>query len=215
MNSPQTQRKLTPNQQQRRARILSTARQLVAEHGYDGTIMRDVASLAGVSPTTLYNLYNTKDELLLEALRESVAESWVQAEETTELGLDRLLTQLSHSVADTRQGTAYAKAITQALLRANHNDPMVDVLIRRNARATRSSLAAMRAAKQIALHVDLDKLSLSMVSGFWSNYMLWSKDILDLDELETHLLRTFLSLLLPATHGRMTSQVKQLLGELL
>ena len=89
-----TQRSLTPNQQARRARILEAARALVAEHGYDGMIMRDVATAAHVSPTTLYNLYNTKDELLLEALRDAVAEGWQRAAQVVpDLGLQRLLEQ--------------------------------------------------------------------------------------------------------------------------
>ena len=66
-------RGLTPRQEGRRHRILSAARDMLSEYGYEGTVMSKVAQRAGVSPTTLYNLYNTKDELLLEALRELAA----------------------------------------------------------------------------------------------------------------------------------------------
>ena len=80
MPGASSQRKLTPNQQARRSRILTAAQALLGEHGYDGMIMRDVAARAGVSPTTLYNLYNTKDELLLEALRSIPFDSQVVLE---------------------------------------------------------------------------------------------------------------------------------------
>ena len=85
-------------------------------------IMRDVAHLAAVSPTTLYNLYNTKDELVLEALQASIADSWIRAEQTAELGFDRLMAQLALSIKQTKEHSAYALAMTQALLRAQGND---------------------------------------------------------------------------------------------
>ena len=59
-------KELTPRQESRRHRILLVAREMVADHGYEGMVMSEVAERADVSPTTLYNLYNTKDELLLE-----------------------------------------------------------------------------------------------------------------------------------------------------
>jgi AcrR family transcriptional regulator len=64
---------LTSRQQGRRHRILSAARQMLTEAGYEGTVMSKVAERTDVSPTTLYNLYNTKDELLLEALANTMA----------------------------------------------------------------------------------------------------------------------------------------------
>ncbi len=214
MSRAEPVRKLTPNQQARRARILDAARRLVAEHGYEGMIMRDVAHLANVSPTTLYNLYNTKDELVLEALRESMADSWISAEQTTELGFDRLLTQVSHSVAQTQEGSAYAKAITQALLRANGADPLVKVLINRNAKAVTSSLQAMQAQNQLVHAVDINRLALDLVGVFWSNYMLWSKDIVALDQLELNLKRAYLSYLQPVTQGALHERIKQHLSSL-
>ena len=66
---------LTPKQEERRQRILRAARDMVADHGYEGMVMSQVAERAGVSPTTLYNLYNTKDQLVMESLRELLAQN--------------------------------------------------------------------------------------------------------------------------------------------
>ena len=63
---------LTPRQRERRARILQTARELIDESGYAGMTTRELAARAGVSATTLFNLYNTKEELLLAALRQQL-----------------------------------------------------------------------------------------------------------------------------------------------
>ena len=48
---------------QSRAHILETARRLFAEHGFDGTSLRQVAREAGVDPAMIHHFFNGKDEL--------------------------------------------------------------------------------------------------------------------------------------------------------
>jgi AcrR family transcriptional regulator len=209
MTSLTTLKTLTVNQQERRHRILLAARDLVAEHGYEGMIMRDVATLASVSPTTLYNLYNTKDELLLEALRESVSEGWNRAsQEVPEIGFERIVVQLHHSVEQAREEPAYARAITQALLRANEGDQLVDVLLSRIQRGVTASLVAMQEQQTLEESVDADKLALALVGVYWSNFMLWSKGLVAIDDLERELKRAYLSFLLPVVQGRIKKQIQ-------
>ena len=50
---------------ERRARILAAARELIAERGYQGLTMRDLARASRVSVPTLYNLFGGKQALLL------------------------------------------------------------------------------------------------------------------------------------------------------
>jgi AcrR family transcriptional regulator len=56
---------------ERRERILKAARKLVAERGYDGLTMRDLARAARVSVPTLYNLFGSKDAILIAELEHS------------------------------------------------------------------------------------------------------------------------------------------------
>ena len=77
---------LTPRQESRRQRILAVTRDMVADYGYEGMVMSQVADRAEVSPTTLYNLYNTKDELLLEALRDLMVSNYQKVGEMSESG---------------------------------------------------------------------------------------------------------------------------------
>ncbi len=211
-----TARNLTPKQQDRRARILAATRQLVASHGYNGMIMRDVATLAKVSPTTLYNLYNTKDELLLAALRDSVDDAVNRtAEDTSELGYERLVVHLHHSVAQTREEPAYAKAINQALQRADHGEVIVEVLVGGTKAAIAESLNAMLAQQRLHPGTDIDALATALVGAFWGIYMLWSKGELALDKLETELKRSFLALLLPVAAGSTKIDITRQLNQLL
>ncbi len=203
-------RKLTPNQQARRGRILEAAQALVAEHGYDGMIMRDVAARAGVSPTTLYNLYNTKDELLLEALRISVAESWQRAVRAVpQLGMDRLLAQMHESVQQTRETPTFSRAIAQALFRANEGDAIVRVLVQGNTKAVAASLSAMADDGELEESCDVERQARSLVGVFWAHYYLWNIGQLTLDELETELKRSLLSMLLPVARGSASKRIAE------
>ncbi len=210
MPGASSQRKLTPNQQARRSRILTAAQALLGEHGYDGMIMRDVAARAGVSPTTLYNLYNTKDELLLEALRESVAESWQRAVRAVpQLGMNRLIAQMHESVQQTREAPTFSRAISQALFRASEGDAIVRVLVQGNTRAVAASLKQMVDDGELTRQCDLDGLARSLVGTFWAHYHLWNIGQLDLDALETELTRCLLSMLLPFARGSARVRITQ------
>jgi AcrR family transcriptional regulator len=46
-----------------RGHILATARRLFAEHGFDGTSLRQIAREAGVDPAMVHHFFNGKDEL--------------------------------------------------------------------------------------------------------------------------------------------------------
>jgi AcrR family transcriptional regulator len=50
-----------------RAAILVAAQQLFAEHGYDGTTVRDVAARASIDPAMVIRYFGNKDELFAQA----------------------------------------------------------------------------------------------------------------------------------------------------
>jgi AcrR family transcriptional regulator len=74
-----------------RRRILDTAWQLIAEHGYHRVRVADIANACGTSTATIHHHFPTKAEVLNEALRRNV-----------KLAFDRQVAEL-HTVADTHQ----------------------------------------------------------------------------------------------------------------
>ncbi len=194
---------LTPRQQERRHKILSAARDMLTECGYDGMVMSQVAERADVSPTTLYNLYNTKDELLLEALQELLRESARKtALEIQTPGYEFILRNLQHSAEQSMEGPAYAEAITQAVFRAKPGDALVELLLTRIGKGMLTSLEVMKTKKQLKPQINIDELAVSMAGVFWSTFLLWTKGLVRLSDMEKHLSRNFLSLLIPATIGQ-------------
>lgn len=62
------------NMQKRRARVLAAAHRLLAQQGFDGLNVRDVAHLAGVTVPTIYNLIGNKEQLLVTLIAEVLKE---------------------------------------------------------------------------------------------------------------------------------------------
>ena len=52
-----------------REQILAAAARLYAEHGFRGTTTRAVAEAAGVNEVTLFRIFGSKEQLILEAMR--------------------------------------------------------------------------------------------------------------------------------------------------
>ena len=60
------------NMQKRRDRILTEARRIIAEDGFEAFNTRDLAKAAGVTAPTLYNLIGNKEQILIALFLEGV-----------------------------------------------------------------------------------------------------------------------------------------------
>jgi AcrR family transcriptional regulator len=69
----------------RRERILAAAREIIADRGYQGLTMRDLAAASRVTVPTLYNLIGGKDAVLFAAVEEQT-ERFVRAIESSRGG---------------------------------------------------------------------------------------------------------------------------------
>lgn len=65
---------MTPQYTLRRKVILEKAAKLLAQRGYFGVSMQDIADVSNISKSTLYHHFKSKDDLVEELLRTSVAE---------------------------------------------------------------------------------------------------------------------------------------------
>ncbi|HUR41356.1 MAG TPA: helix-turn-helix domain-containing protein [Verrucomicrobiae bacterium] len=111
------------NKQTNRNAILTAARQVFSEHGYDAVTIRDVVRQTELATGTFYNYFSTKEELL-RALIESHMRD-LTAELTRVRGAARSLDTFVHG--------AYLAAFT-----AIAQDPVLYNLMLRNEAAVRS-----------------------------------------------------------------------------
>lgn len=67
---------LTPEQQaERREEIVNVALHLIAENGFQKTSMREIAVLANMGKSSLYDFFKTKDEIIVYAIEKEIKET--------------------------------------------------------------------------------------------------------------------------------------------
>lgn len=78
--------------------ILSTAARLFRRHGYQATTVRDIAAAVGIRPGSLFHHFASKEQLLVEMLREASISLCVGAEAAVQnsQACDRQLVALIH-----------------------------------------------------------------------------------------------------------------------
>jgi AcrR family transcriptional regulator len=91
--------KLDPRSVVQRERILSSAENLLAVHGYERVRLRDVANSAGVSIGTVQHYFDTRDQLLsatFEWSSRNLAASYAKAAQVDAPPWDRVQALLAH-----------------------------------------------------------------------------------------------------------------------
>ena len=208
-------RALTPRQETRRQKILSAARKLVASQGYEGMVMSDLAEVAEVSPTTLYNLFNTKDELLLEALRGLIVKNYEKVEKLSQDSGWKYLVKVAENGAWLRSSEPeFGVAITDALLRAKPGDPLTKLLFESVREDFLRSLKEMKSKRELRDEVDLPHLATIMVGNYWSTFILLNKGIERNKQLAVSTKINMLSLLSASSQGEAKQQMEDWLSQI-
>lgn len=112
-------RRITPAQQERRARVLDAAVALARDGGYEAVMMKEVAERAGVALATVYRYFASKDQLLAVALVGwgGVLEERLRARPPRgDTAADRVADTLGRAVRAVEAEPALARAVTAALL---------------------------------------------------------------------------------------------------
>jgi AcrR family transcriptional regulator len=188
---------LTAVQQQRRERILSSARSQLSILGYEGLNMRDLAVVAEVSTSTLYNLYQSKDTLILAALEDVLAGLNDVVISSGAIGLDKTIVRIE-GLADQIVATPqYAEAMGRMLFNADQPDPIVKALMSAALALHTEELLEMKVAGELRDGVDEKFLARSMASTGWSVVLLWMKGYAALHDFRQEYIRNSLATLLP------------------
>lgn len=188
---------LTVVQRERRERILSSTREQLSKLGYEGLNMRDLAVDAEVSTSTLYNLYQSKDALILVALEDLLSGLNEQVIARGVTGLDRVSLRaqvIAQQIVDTPQ---YAEAMGRMLFGAEPSDPIVTALIGGTMENHSGALDEMIEAGELKADVDRAFLQRSLASVGWSTILMWMKGYVALQDFKREYHRSVLLALLP------------------
>jgi AcrR family transcriptional regulator len=188
----------SPRQEERQRRILEVAREEISRSGYDAITMQALALAAGVSNNTLYNLYGTKDELLLAAVADLLGNlEHQEAVLAADSGIPRLLAFNESTSAQIVRTPRYAEVMARALFQAPEWHKLVDVLLGGAVRFARSALEAEQSAGGFAAEVDIDELAHILAAHQWGVVLMWSKGLLALEDIGPRSRQSQLLTLLP------------------
>jgi AcrR family transcriptional regulator len=190
--------------------ILEAAREALTEKGYDGVTMNALADKAGVVKKTLYNLYGSKDDLLLAAISE-VIDSYRGEAVSAERGIPSIIASRVAAVRQIVATPEYAEAMTKALVQADAGHALVKVLLQDAVAGHITHLETARANGELEALVDIPELAEQLVSQGWGLILLWMKGLVSLDEFEAKSLCGLLLLLLAVTLGPRHRALNELL----
>lgn len=174
----------SPRQEARQRRILEVARREISSSGYDAITMQALAQAAGVSTKTLYNLYGTRDELLLAAVADLLGNlEQLPSVDAAQPGIPRLLAFTDAAFSQIVETPRYAEVMARSLFQAAPGHNLVDILLGSTLRVSRSALEVESEAGALAGSVNVDTLAVSLAAGQWGLVLLWSKGLVALDEM--------------------------------
>lgn len=109
---------LSPEQQERRRRLIDAAFELGAEGGYDAVQMRSVSETANVAMATIYRYFSSKDHLLAAALIEWTGRLQARVAQSPPRGgsaADRMVDLLQRACKALERQPKLAQALVRAL----------------------------------------------------------------------------------------------------
>ena len=198
----------SPRQLERQANILAATREMLNEIGYTATTMRALADKAGVAPGTLYNLYKSKDELLMAAVEELLEGLVTRASARSGEGVERIVALIEEQATSIQNRPRYAEAMARALFRAEKDDPLTNLLYGRSLPFLKYHLQEAQQAGHLSAAADADILSRRIQAQSWGVIMAWVMGILPLEKVADEYLHSTLLILLSVARGK-TRQVLQ------
>jgi len=205
-------KRLTPRQAARRAAVLRVVRQRLDEDGFDAVNMRDVARDADVSPSTLYEVYGSKESLILTAVEHDLHDLAIE-EDHWEPGLERLVHRLE-SLARMFDGSPKAaEALTRLFFAGGPDSPANRVLLDNGIEARRVALQEMIATNQLRNDFDVEFYSRALISLTWGTALFWLKGMLAPGAFRTELIRSSMSVILPGTTPGTQERVRRIIEQ--
>ncbi len=205
----------SPRQIARQSKILAVARDMLDSGGYDGLTMRGLAKEAGVAQGTLYNLYGSKDDLIMAAVDDLLtALNRETRRRTPEPGLEALLTNAVVTGENIVRRPAYAEAMTRIVMSIEPESPLVDLVFARAYPATKESLDAAKKTGEIREDVDTDSIAKHIAGNSWTVILLWIMGMISLDQIVTERTRSMLLTLISVATEPKRTELEQRLAAL-
>ena len=169
---------LTPEQLDRRRRIIDAAFELGADKGYDAVQMRDVAAISNVSLATIYRYFSSKDHLLAAAMTGWMAKLQARVAQSPPKG-DDPVEQLVDVLRRGCRAMERQPKLTRALVRALGAS---DAGVEESALRMRSQVAELAEGILVEIDPQVRADILSVLGHVWySALVTWANGRRDFD----------------------------------
>lgn len=204
---------LQEHKAERRTRIIRAARELVTHHGYAGLTMRDLADAARVSVPTLYNLFGSKDAILVAGLGDTahaiasrIQESgsyFARAQAAFEAVMDSVLEQPAFFRAVM---TMFLTSPESGDMRRRSEDGFIAIMT--------ANLRAAQQAGEVVDWVEPALVARHMYGQYTSCFMAWAIEELDDARFRAAAMSGICHLLVGITRGPFHAETEARLREL-
>ena len=185
---------LTPEQLERRRRVIDAAFELGAEGGYDAVQMRDVAITANVALATIYRNFSSKDHLLAAAMTEWTTRLSTRVAQSPPRG-DTAEEQMVDVLHRACRAMERQPKLSAALVRALSSS---DAGVRDSGSEVRHSIASMGDRILVDLDPEVRADILAVLSHVWySSLIAWANGRSSFDRVVAELERACRVLIRP------------------
>ena len=204
---------VTEQKLERRARILSGARDLIADRGYAGLTMRDLAAHCRVSVPTLYNQFGSKDALLAAAVEGHFAGVLAETRsDRQEPGVARLLSVVERCADQMAQLPRYNRALLQAFL-AGRETNLQASLASELASELERALGEMQGRRQLADWVSPRVLAERITASCIGASVMWLMGEFDDVKVRAAMLHATASMALGCARGAVRRRLEDVVRE--
>ena len=191
---------------ERRERIMAAARTLVAIKGYDGLTMRDLARAAKVSVPTLYNLFGSKDAILIAELQASASRIGARLA-TGDSFFTRGMASFDAGMELIAEAPEFYRAVTQMAMTSPETAPMRQRAVDAYVAIMAGNLAAAKQVDQLAAWAEPEIVARHMYAQFMACFLSWSVGELDWNTFRAAALSGICHILLGVVRGAFADDV--------
>ena len=189
-----TTSELSPEQHDRRRRLIDAAFELGAEGGYGAVQMRDVSITANVALATIYRYFSSKDDLLAAAMSEWTARLRARVAQSPPRGETRV-EQMVDVLSRACRAMERQPKLTEALVRALSS---ADAGVRESGADVQRHIASMGDAILADLDPEVRAGILAAIGHVWySTLVSWANGRRDFASVTTELERAARVLITP------------------
>jgi len=193
----------------RRERVLEATRAYVAEVGYENVTTRQLAERAGVSPATLFNIYGSKENLVVTAVGEHLS-GYFESETKLARSVDELIELAQTMPAEILRFPEYARAMVAIYFSQTTHNSIRDTLREISQRQQLPLLYDLEAKGHLQSWAEPQLISDQLTNAQFADLHDWAIERIDDAQMKQRLLISILTILKAATIGPAAKAVARL-----